>query len=114
MSRLTIGKRLVIGVTTSTLSLLVLSLISLRMIGMLGSSLDVAVNSTGKKLDLAGRTNEALREMKDTSQRQQIAFAIAELSRTSAAARQNCSTCHAPDSIDRSTREIQTSGAVIL
>lgn len=112
-SRLTIGKKLTIGVTAFMACLAVLSITSLRVISTLGSSLDAAVNSTGKRLDLVGETREAFQEVKAASTRMQIAYAIAELQRRSAAAQGSCSACHAPASIDESIREIEAGGGAV-
>ena len=84
--QLTIGKKLAIGVTAFMACLVVLSITSLRVISTLGGSLDAAVNSTGKELDLAGGAREALQELKGASLRAQIAYVIAELQSHSTAA----------------------------
>jgi len=113
-SALTIGKKLAIGVTALVASLAVLSITSLIVISTLGSSLDAAVSSTGKNLDLVGGTREASQELKASSLRAQIAYAIAELERHSpAAGQQSCSACHGPDSVDDTVREIAARGAAV-
>jgi len=63
---MTIGKKLALGVTAFIVCLAVLSTTSLKVISRLGGSLDAAVNSTGKKIDLAGETREAFQELKHT------------------------------------------------
>jgi methyl-accepting chemotaxis protein len=114
MSRLTIGKTLLIGMAALVVSLAALSVISLRMISTLGRSLDSAVNSTGKKLDLVGRTRDAFQELKHVSLRAQVTYAIGELERNSGSAgKQNCSTCHAPAPVDENAREIEAAGGVV-
>ncbi|MFY9723931.1 MAG: methyl-accepting chemotaxis protein [Bryobacteraceae bacterium] len=113
-SQMTIGKKLAIGVAAFLTCLAVLSITSLRVISTLGGSLDAAVNSTGKKLDLVGGTREAFQELKSASLRMQVAYAIAELqSHSTAAAQAGCSACHAPASIDDSVREIEAGGAAV-
>jgi len=113
-AQLTIGKKLAIGVTAFLACLALLSITSLKVISMLGSSLDVAVNSTAKKLDLIGGTREAFQELKGVAQRVQLTYAIAELQRHSGAAMQgSCAGCHAPAPADDSVREIEASGALV-
>jgi methyl-accepting chemotaxis protein/methyl-accepting chemotaxis protein-1 (serine sensor receptor) len=81
---------------------------------MLGSSLDTAVNSTAKKLDLIGGTREAFQELKGASQRVQLTYAIAELQRhAGATAQASCAACHAPAPAENSVREIETSGELV-
>ena len=53
-SGLSVGKKLLICVTAFLACLALLSVTSLKVISTLGSSLDTAVNSTAKKLELAG------------------------------------------------------------
>jgi methyl-accepting chemotaxis protein len=111
--RLTIGKKLAIGVTAFLACVAVLSITSLKVISTLGSSLDAAVNSTGKKLDLVGETREAFQDLKGASLRVQLSYAIAELQRRSADAEGSCSACHAPASVDDSIREIEANGGAV-
>jgi methyl-accepting chemotaxis protein len=111
-SQLTI-KMLSIGVTASMVCLAALSITSLRAIATLGSALDAAVNSTGRKLDLVGGTREAFQELKTTSQRAQIAYAIGEMQRHSKGADGSCAACHAPAPIEDSIREIEATGAAV-
>ncbi|HUI58100.1 MAG TPA: methyl-accepting chemotaxis protein [Bryobacteraceae bacterium] len=112
--RLTIGKKLLIGVAAIMASLAVLSLISWRVIAALGGSLDAAVNSTGKKLDLIGQTREAFQNLQNVSRRTQIAYAIVELERHSTASGQEtCSGCHTPASLEESAQQIEAAGAVV-
>lgn len=77
----TIGKKLTLGVTASMVCLAVLSVTSLRVISILGDSLDAAVNRTGKKLDLVGGAREAFQDLKTSSQLAQVAYAIGEMER---------------------------------
>ena len=112
-SQLTIGKKLAIGVIALVACLAALSFTSLRVISTLGGSLDAAVNTTAKKLDLVGGTRDAFQDLKGASLRTQIAYSIAELQRSSAAAGQaGCSACHAP-SVEESIREIEARGRVV-
>lgn len=114
ISRMTIGKTLLVGVAALVLTSLALSAISFRMISSLGRSLDAAVNSTGKKLDLVGRTEEAFQELKDKALRVQVAYAIGEMERHSAAAGQkNCSMCHAAAPAAESAGEIEAAANVV-
>lgn len=91
-------------------SLVVLSAISLRAINRLGVSLDGAVNSSGKKLDLLGRTRDAFRDLKERSMRTQIAYMIAELEAAAGSGAKTCSACHAPAGLEESSREIEAAG----
>lgn len=111
--KLTIGKKLAIGVIACMACLAVLSVTSLRVISALGGSLNSAVNSTGKKLDMIGGTREAFQELKSASQHIQIAFAIAELERQSKAGDAGCVGCHALASVDESVREIEARGQTV-
>ena len=111
---LTIGRKLAISVTASVACLAALSITSLKVISKLGASLDTAVNITGKKLDLIGREREAFEELKAASLRAQIAYAIAHLEHGSGGAPQeSCSTCHSPDPVADSAREIETRSAAV-
>ena len=95
-SGLTIGKKLALGMTAFLACLGLLSITSLQVISMLGRSLDAAVNSTAKKLELVGGTRDAFQELKSASQRVQNSYAIAELQRQAAGgAKGNCVSCHA-------------------
>lgn len=108
--RLTIGKKLALGVGASLVCLIVLSVASLWAISTLGGSLDAAVNGTGKKLDLVGGTRAAFQEMKSTSQRQQVTYAVAELQRRSPnGAQWSCGACHIPDSYTETVNKIEAS-----
>src|SRR5690348_5010178 len=57
-TKFTIGTKLALGVAALIACLLVLSFTSLRVISQLSTSLDSAVNGTGKKLDLLAGTRE--------------------------------------------------------
>jgi methyl-accepting chemotaxis protein len=108
VSRLTIDRKLQIGAAAILASLLILSVISLRSIARLGGSLDRAVNFTAKKIDLAGKTQDAFHELKNQSLRMQTAYTIAELEGASeVAAKKNCSACHAPAPIGESIRALE-------
>jgi hypothetical protein len=101
MSRLTVGKKLGLGVTALGVFLLVLSYTSLRAISNLGSALDSAVNNTAKKLELVGSTQAVFQELKHASLREQIAFTIRKLDKhrgtqSSSSTAATCSLCHAP------------------
>jgi methyl-accepting chemotaxis protein/methyl-accepting chemotaxis protein-1 (serine sensor receptor) len=113
MPRLTMGKKLMLGVAGLTLSLAVLSVTALRVVSVLSGSLDSAVNATGKKLDLVGRTREAFQELRNQSSHTQIDYTISEMANQSAAAREGCLACHTPPSADDTTRAIQAAGAVV-
>ncbi|MGB7548584.1 MAG: methyl-accepting chemotaxis protein [Terracidiphilus sp.] len=108
--QLTIGKKLAIGVTALIACVLVLSFTSLRVISKLGTSLDSAVNGTGKKLDLLASTREGFQQLKATSTRAQVAFAIGELARRSPNGSQwSCTACHVPSSTEDTLRDIKAS-----
>ena len=113
-SELTIGKKLVIGVTAFMVCLAVLGITSLKVIASLGSSLDAAVNSTGKKVDLAGDMRETFQEMQGASLRTQVSYTIAELGRHStAAAQESCPACHEPAPVEESIRQVEAGGAAV-
>ena len=114
-TQLTIGKKLALGVIASVACLAVLGVVSLKAIATLGDSLDAAVNSTGRKLDLVGGTREAFDELKAASLRAQVAYGIAELQRHSSKAggQLKCVACHAPASVDETIREIEAGGATV-
>jgi methyl-accepting chemotaxis protein len=118
--QLTIGKKLLIGVAALVATLAVLSVISLRMISTLGTSLDAAVNSTGRKLELVGKTREAFQDLKEGSLRSQVAYSIGELERNATPTgkpaekdKRSCSNCHSPAAVDQTIREIEAAGAVV-
>ena len=113
IAKLTIGKKLVLGVAGLMLSLAVLGVTSLWVVSVLSGSLDSAVNATGKKLDLVGRTREAFQELRNQSMKTHIAYAISDMGRQSAEVQGNCSACHTPASADDSARAIQAAGAVV-
>ena len=111
INRLTIGNKLTLGIAALVVSLLGLAVISLRAISTLGNSLDVAVNSVGRELDLIGATRAAFQDMKGASMREQIAYGILAMERESAAKSQahageetKCSFCHAPSAADDSRK----------
>jgi methyl-accepting chemotaxis protein/methyl-accepting chemotaxis protein-1 (serine sensor receptor) len=107
-SQLTIGKKLTIGVIALSVCLAVLGIASLKVISTLGSSLDAAVTN-----DLIGDTREAFQELKSTSLRMQITYAIAELQNRAGAKDWSCSACHVPASAEDSMREIQAGGGAV-
>jgi methyl-accepting chemotaxis protein/methyl-accepting chemotaxis protein-1 (serine sensor receptor) len=107
-SQLTIGKKLTIGVIALTACLAMLGAASLKVISTLGSSLDAAVAS-----DLVGNTREAFQELKATSLRIQITYAIAELQRRAGAKDWSCSGCHTSASVDDNMREIEAGGGLV-
>ena len=113
IGKLTIGKKLALGVAGLMLSMAVLGVTSLWVVSALSGSLDSAVNGTGKKLDLVGRTREAFQELRNQSLRTHIAYAISEMGRQSGEVQGNCSACHTPASADESARAIQAAGAVV-
>ena len=109
-TQLTIGKKLAIGVTALIACVLVLSFTSLRVISGLGTSLDSAVNGTGKKLDLVASTREGFQQLKATSTREQVSFAIGELARRSPNGSQwSCTACHVPSTTEETLHKIQAS-----
>lgn len=117
MLRLTVREKLTAGLAALALCILALGVTSLKAISTLGDSLDAAVNSTAKKLDLIGATEAALRDLKDESMREQMAYTIIETERRSAANSQlhtsdgaSCSACHAPASLDESIRKLEAAG----
>ncbi len=119
MNRLTVGRKLTLGVLSLVLSLLALAFTSLKSIATLGNSLDTAINSTAKKLDLIGSTQAAFQALKNESVREQITYAILAIGRASAAKGQakagedmSCSYCHTPAPIEDSIRKLEASAAV--
>jgi len=108
MSRLTISKKLGLGVATLGVFLLVLSYTSLRAISHLGDALDESVNGTAKKLALVESTRAAFQELKNQSQREQLAYAILELEKGAASsAAVSCSSCHAPAAVNENVRTLE-------
>src|ERR1043166_8291763 len=96
---MTIGRKLALGVGVSLASLVILSVAALRVTAALGDSLDSVVNGSGHKLDLIVRTRQSFKDLKSSSLRAQIAYAIAEMNRHSTgAAKGTCAACHAPSS----------------
>jgi methyl-accepting chemotaxis protein/methyl-accepting chemotaxis protein-1 (serine sensor receptor) len=112
--RLTIGKKLMLGVGAFLVCLVALSATSLWAISTLGGSLDAAVNGTGKKLDVVGGARAAFQEMKSASQRQQVNYAVAELERRSPNGSQwSCGACHTPESLSETVAKIEASRAQV-
>jgi len=108
VSKLTIGKKLGLGVATLGAFLAVLSFTSLRAISKLGEALDQSVNGTAKKLELVAATRAAFQEMKHQSLKDQIAYAIRELEKgSSSTAAISCSSCHSPAGVDESVRTME-------
>jgi methyl-accepting chemotaxis protein/methyl-accepting chemotaxis protein-1 (serine sensor receptor) len=107
-SQLTIGKKLTIGVIALSVCLAVLGIASLKVISTLGESLDAAVSN-----DLVGQTRDAFQELKATSLRMQITYAIAELQRRAGAKDWSCAACHVAASAEDSMREIAAGGAAV-
>jgi methyl-accepting chemotaxis protein/methyl-accepting chemotaxis protein-1 (serine sensor receptor) len=107
---LTIGKKLAVGVIALIACLLALSLTSLWVISKLGTSLDSAVNGTAKKLDLLASTREGFQQLKATSTREHVAFAIGELARRSPnGAQWTCTACHVASSTEDTLHDIRAS-----
>jgi methyl-accepting chemotaxis protein len=112
ISQLTIGKKLVIGVTAFIACMAILSITSLWVISTLGNSLDSSINGTAKKLDLLSSTQLSFQHMRTVSQQQQVAYAIAELQRRSPnGAQWDCPACHMPSTVSDIQNQIQTSAA---
>ena len=116
----TIGRKLVLGVGALVVSLLGLGWTAWHAIATLGLSLDTAVNSTARKLDLAGTAQESFQELKSESAREQIAYTIAEMERHGASKNKaqssdvsSCSACHAPDSVDESIQKLEAAVGAI-
>ena len=120
MNRFTIGRKLTLGVSALALFLLVLSYTSLRAISTLGGSLDRVVNGTAKKLQLIGEAQQAFQELKSESLREQIAYAILDLERSTDGKNQQpsagtggCSACHSPAAVGESIHKLEALGATV-
>lgn len=118
--RLTVCRKLGLGVVALGLSLLVFSFTSLRAIGQLGDSLDTAVNKTARKMELVGSTQAAFQELKHETLREQIAYTIEELERQPAGkahapvdAGTSCSSCHMPATMEESIKALDAIGQTI-
>jgi methyl-accepting chemotaxis protein len=110
-SHLTIGKKLALGVTGFIVCMAILSLTSLWVISSLGTSLDTAVNGTARKIDLISGVRQSFQQMKTVSQREQVAFAIAELQRRSPnGAQWDCPACHTASPAADTIHAIEASG----
>lgn len=104
MKKLTLDKKLGLGIAALGVLLLILSISSLRAVARLGDALNSAVDGTAKQIELAGATQAAFQEMKQESMREQISHVIAEMDRRSAgrqrlgSASNRCINCHEPAS----------------
>lgn len=102
MKRLTLDKKLGLGIAVLGILLLVLSISSLRAVARLGDALNAAVDGTARQIELAGATQTAFQEMKQESMREQISHVIAEVDRRSAggltlaSSSTRCLDCHEP------------------
>ena len=110
---MSVGKKLGLGIAALLLSLLALSYTSLRAISTLGSSLDSAVNGEARKQDLLASVQNGFQDLRTESLREQIAYVILELERQArkpgrgqAEGASTCSGCHAPASLEESTRKL--------
>jgi len=92
-------------------SLVMLSVSSLRSISRLAASLDTAVNITARKMELIKSTQAAFGQLRDESNREQIAYTILELERHSSdkSAGSSCSACHTPAAPEDSVRALESS-----
>src|SRR4051812_48753474 len=103
--RVTIGRKLALGILALVLSLLLLSYSSLTAISRLGGSLDLAVNGTARKLSLIAGVQASFYELKSESQRQQTAYTIVALDHGSAT--NSCVSCHQPSAIAEGAAKIE-------
>jgi PAS domain S-box-containing protein len=117
VNRLTVRHKLATGLAALVLSVLVLGISYLRAVTTLGNSLDSAINSTAKKLELLGAAQAAFQDLKDESVREQMAYTILEMERHSGANSQAhsgrevaCSACHVPAAYGDSIRKSETAG----
>ncbi len=98
VSRISVSKKLGVGIAVLGLSLVMLSASSLHAISRLAASLDTAVNITARKLELIKSTQAAFGQLREESNREQIAYTILEMERHNAdkSAGASCSACHTP------------------
>ncbi len=113
LGRLTIGKKMGVGLGFSAVCLVLLAYASLRVIDTLGRSLDQAVNSTGRKLDLIARTREAFQEMKGGMLQDQMAHAVEHMEKQSKASAGSCSACHTPMPAAERVQQLETAGGLV-
>lgn len=113
LRRLTIGKKLSIGVGALLVLLTVVSVFSMRVISTLGSKLDEAIDTTGKQLELAGEIRAAFQDLRNRSARSQLSYAIADLEARSKDGQGACSSCHAPAAGAETNREVEAAGAAL-
>jgi methyl-accepting chemotaxis protein/methyl-accepting chemotaxis protein-1 (serine sensor receptor) len=120
MARLTIGKKLTLGVGALVLSTLGLGFASLKAIATLGNSLDAAVNGTGRKVDLIGGIQTTFADLKSDSVSEQLAYTIKAMDRHSesqggsaAPGGESCSACHSPSPVDSAIRKSEAAGEII-
>src|SRR5579871_2584633 len=108
MTRLTIGRKLSLGLGALVLSLLLLSYSWLAAISTLGDFLNAAVHGTAKKLELIQTAREAFDALKDESSREQVAYTILQMEHQAGAnssqSAMACSSCHSPRTVDDSMR----------
>jgi methyl-accepting chemotaxis protein len=116
--RLTIGRKLTLGVAALVVSAAFLGFTSLAAIARLGKSLDTAVNVTAQKLDLVAKARDDFQELKSRSLQQQMAYTIAEMERHQPASAQTggvpCSSCHMPAPVEESIQSLDAVGSDIV
>jgi methyl-accepting chemotaxis protein len=117
LGKLTIGKKLALGVAALVLSTVFLGIDSLAAVARLGKSLNTALNVTAQELDLVARARDDFQELKSQSLQQQLAYTIGEMELHHSASTGTdgvpCSSCHAPAPVEESMRSLEKVAADI-
>jgi methyl-accepting chemotaxis protein/methyl-accepting chemotaxis protein-1 (serine sensor receptor) len=109
-SKMTLGAKLSAVFLATLVITLGLGYSSLRSIRNLGGSLDEAVNSTAKKMDLLGTMRVELRDMDGQVKMTQISNVVASFLSKGAKGRElSCPACHAAESIETNVSNMQQS-----
>ncbi|MDE3166341.1 MAG: hypothetical protein KGN36_11085 [Acidobacteriota bacterium] len=109
--KLTAGTKLYAGVFGVLCSVLILGLAALGWVRTLGGQLDAAVNGTARRLSLIVSVHERFQDMRNRCAREQLAYAILNLEKGSAAAA--CSSCHTVSEAAASGGELEAEAAAV-
>ena len=114
-SRLTIGTKLNLAFLVILGMVLVLGYSSLRAIRNLGSSLDEAVNSTARKMELVGSMRVGLRDMNSQVRMIQISHVVTGvLGSHGADGRElSCPACHSAESAQTNVAAIEAAAGIV-
>jgi methyl-accepting chemotaxis protein/methyl-accepting chemotaxis protein-1 (serine sensor receptor) len=110
MSKMTIGRQLLLGVAALLLVLVLLSASSLRTVSHLGTALDGAVNQTARELDQLSSLQREFHSLRSMATRNQTAHSVHHLEKTAnSGAAGACSACHTSEPAAQAALEYEKS-----